>query len=394
MPKFYFRITVFSFILTILLFVSMGSYARGSCFDSTGAYTESSTNPQTSAEPSIELGDLTDLFISGYRVLVTPLSNDARNVATRLSNLGATVGVVNPIYLTSELLYKYDILWIAAGGAAEVASAGKVDVVKDYVKSCGGLIVEQPNVPGKVEVLPYQFCIETGGYGDPCVRVVRNPNHFLTEGLSAEDLPGCFDKVESIGPEWEVLVEGPYGYPSLSVATYGSGRIVVELGKTGLTTMVCTCFVCMEDIMLERMVKWAAAGDCKSTVEIDIKPQTCPNDFNIGKDKGVLPVAILGTEDINVYDIDVYSIRLEGVEAIRSSYEDVAGPLLEKAGECDCTRSRRDGVTDLILKFDSEAIASAVGAVTNGEILTLTLTGQLIDGKLIEGRDCIVVISN
>jgi hypothetical protein len=61
-------------------------------------------------------------------------------------------------------------------------------------------------------------------------------------------------------------------------------------------------------------------------VGADIKPGSCPNPLNLAS-RGVLPVAILGTEDFNVNDIDPTSIRLkcsdasEGIAAVRSSLE-------------------------------------------------------------------------
>ncbi|MHC4725285.1 MAG: hypothetical protein ACYS9V_13755 [Planctomycetota bacterium] len=47
-------------------------------------------------------------------------------------------------------------------------------------------------------------------------------------------------------------------------------------------------------------------------VSIDIKPGSCPNPLNINS-KGVLPVAILGTGDFDVQEIDPASIRLADV---------------------------------------------------------------------------------
>jgi hypothetical protein len=60
-------------------------------------------------------------------------------------------------------------------------------------------------------------------------------------------------------------------------------------------------------------------------VIVDIKPGSCPNPLNV-KSSGVLPVAILGTRDYDITTIDPTSIRLAGVEPLRSSYEDVATP--------------------------------------------------------------------
>jgi photosystem II stability/assembly factor-like uncharacterized protein len=123
-------------------------------------------------------------------------------------------------------------------------------------------------------------------------------------------------------------------------------------------------------------------------VEIDIKPQSCPNPLNI-KSKGVLPVAILGSSSLDVNDIDASSIMLEGVVPLRSDEKDVATPF---EGElCECTDKGADGYDDLTLKFDKKTIVDALGEVNEGEELELTLTGELRDGTPIEGMDCVVI---
>jgi hypothetical protein len=125
-------------------------------------------------------------------------------------------------------------------------------------------------------------------------------------------------------------------------------------------------------------------------VAIDIKPGSCPNPLNVNA-KGVLPVAVLGTADFDVTAIDLASVRLAGVAPIRSSFEDVGTPA--DGGECECTTAGADGYIDLSLKFNTEDIVNAIGEVTDGETLELTLTGELSDGTAIEGADCVVIIA-
>jgi uncharacterized repeat protein (TIGR01451 family) len=127
-------------------------------------------------------------------------------------------------------------------------------------------------------------------------------------------------------------------------------------------------------------------------VYMDIKPQSCPNPLNINS-QGVLPVAVLGTEDFDVSTIDLESITLAGVAPIRSSVEDVSTPIVDRQDVCDCTTEGGDGFADLTLKFDTQEIVAALGEVTDGDELVLTLTGELLDGTPIEGEDCIVVLS-
>ncbi|MHC5185292.1 MAG: hypothetical protein ACYSPI_13630 [Planctomycetota bacterium] len=125
-------------------------------------------------------------------------------------------------------------------------------------------------------------------------------------------------------------------------------------------------------------------------IEVDIKPTSCPNPINV-KSRGVLPVAILGTEDFDVSDIDVASLRLEGVAPIRSGYEDVSTPLVE--GEaCDCNTEGPDGFLDLTLKFNTQEIIAALDGLSSGDELELQLTGATLDGIPFEGVDCVIVV--
>lgn len=128
-------------------------------------------------------------------------------------------------------------------------------------------------------------------------------------------------------------------------------------------------------------------------VTIDIKPGSCPNPVNT-KSSGILPVAVLGSNDYDITTIDPASIRLAGIEPLRSSYEDVAAPVLD-SNDCNCTEAGPDGLLDLTLKFETQRIVEAMGDVNDGDILTLELTGVLYDPTPFEtpiaGTDCILI---
>ncbi len=131
-----------------------------------------------------------------------------------------------------------------------------------------------------------------------------------------------------------------------------------------------------------------------STVAADIKPGGCPNPINVGS-KGVLPVAILGTDKLNVEDIDPQSVTLAGVSPLRWSHEDVGTPYMPLTGKTEanqCNALGADGYTDLTLKFDTQAVAAALGAVNDGDVLVLHLTGKLRNGTPVSGEDVVTII--
>ena len=125
-------------------------------------------------------------------------------------------------------------------------------------------------------------------------------------------------------------------------------------------------------------------------VSVDIEPGTCPNTLNI-KGRGLLPVAVLGTDPFDVTTIDRASIRLQGVAPIRSNVEDVATPF--NGVLCDCHDLDGDEDADLILKFDIQELVTELGLVDleDGYPLTLYLTGKTVGGAPLEGEDCVVI---
>ena len=135
-------------------------------------------------------------------------------------------------------------------------------------------------------------------------------------------------------------------------------------------------------------------------VVLEIKPEAEPKSesrqtpFNT-KSHGVLPAVILGTESFDVNNIDPNSITLEGVAPLRWNIEDVSAPVsasVVKEEDGDCDRERSDGIDDLILKFDAQEIEQVIESVNDGDIIEVTLTGLLLDGTPITGKDSIQII--
>jgi hypothetical protein len=133
-------------------------------------------------------------------------------------------------------------------------------------------------------------------------------------------------------------------------------------------------------------------------VHLDIKPGSWPNPLQL-KEKGVLPVAVCGSEDFDVTTIDPESIRLtlEGTEVapLRWSYEDVATPY--EGEPCTGHDLDGDGYLDLTLKFKAQEVIQTLGldAFSDRDVVILMLTGNLkaeFGGTPIQGQDCIWIL--
>ena len=159
-------------------------------------------------------------------------------------------------------------------------------------------------------------------------------------------------------------------------------------------------------------------------VKIDIKPGSCPNPFN-AKSKGSVPVAIVGSADLDVTTINPASITLAGVPAlveyvIKDSTEPhESDPQAEECEDCfdaddsnnfncdewDATDPNNppvpgqdgiddsycgDGYLDLVVKFDTRKLAAAIGRVPRDTCVVLTLNGLTKSGMGISGSDSVL----
>ena len=112
-------------------------------------------------------------------------------------------------------------------------------------------------------------------------------------------------------------------------------------------------------------------------VEIDIKPGRHPNSINL-KSRGVIPVAILTTDEFDATTVDPNTVELAGAGvAIRGK-----GKLRARKKDVD-----KDGDLDLLVHVKTKDLDIEPGTTA------VTLTGETYDGTPIEGSDDIVIIS-
>ncbi len=113
-------------------------------------------------------------------------------------------------------------------------------------------------------------------------------------------------------------------------------------------------------------------------VAIDIKPGSDPNCFN-QNERGVIPVAILGSADLDVKQIRVDSLSLQGL-TVKTT--EMTGKYL---AHYDYVNG--DAYLDLVVQFADSDSWTASETVNNA-----ILTGALIDGTLIKGQDSICLV--
>jgi hypothetical protein len=105
-------------------------------------------------------------------------------------------------------------------------------------------------------------------------------------------------------------------------------------------------------------------------VAVDIKPGSAVNSINL-KSKGVVPVAILTTEDFDALDVDADSVVLAGASPVRAQIEDV----------------NDDGYNDILFHFRTRELTELSSGSTKA-----ALTGATLDGTPISGEDTVNIV--
>lgn len=234
---------------------------------------------------------------------------------------------------------------------------------------------------------------------------VESDGNILVVDAGAFGAPAHVFRVDPVsGDRTTVSTAGLLAYPTgIAIDSHGdiyvsqAGAIIRVDPATGDQTPVSSGGLFND---LQGLTFFGAAPDVVQ-LALDIKPGACPNQLNVlpytkakengKKPHGVLPVALLGTSEFDVADVDVSTVRLEGVEPLGHAFDDVSEPTVEQ-GECACGEGEPDGYTDLTLKFSRAELVDALGSPSGA--VSLTLTGQLVDGRDFEASDCVSIVDN
>jgi hypothetical protein len=165
---------------------------------------------------------------------------------------------------------------------------------------------------------------------------VSNPS-FPME-LGAVTVPGSAYDVEVVGSLAYVVVGGYLATPSLRIIDFGP-----EYAQT-------------------------------VTIDLDIKPGSDPNAVNPTA-RGILPVAILGSDAFDVADVDATTLTFGPGEI---------APLHSSGGHAEDVND--DGYTDWVSHYRIEEVEVATGDTE------LCLTGEALNGIPFQGCDAIVTV--
>jgi outer membrane protein assembly factor BamB len=150
-----------------------------------------------------------------------------------------------------------------------------------------------------------------------------------------------------------------------------------------------------------------AAGASSLVAPLDIKPGSCPNPFN-RKSNGKLPVALLGSDVLDVMAVDPGSLALSRTDGIGGSVMPLGGNHAPRYGDagtpydgeaCGCHELEGDGILDLKMRFSRQEMVEVLDLydlmegmrASDGTYVELVLTGTLLDGTPFSAYDCIWV---
>ena len=231
--------------------------------------------------------------------------------------------------------------------------------------------------------------------------LLANEGSYFIQGTVFHDLndSGYLDSGEP-GIEGVPVDLGSLGVPLDSTLTTAAGSyafavsagdytVEVTVPEGFVSTSPVSAHVVITDTSYEANFGLSAFQE----VQVDVKPGSGVNPLNL-KSNGVLPVAILGSEDFDVTSIDPVTILLNGVSPLRWSIEDICCQVDDtmEAVECNEDMEYPDGYDDLMLKFETQEIAATLGDPARGDTVPLYLSGELFDQTNFVGEEFILIV--
>lgn len=125
-------------------------------------------------------------------------------------------------------------------------------------------------------------------------------------------------------------------------------------------------------------------------LSFNIEPGQCPSEIVDGNG-GFVTAAIVCSHSSQASTIVPSSVRVAGIPVARTKIRDVA--TYAAGDSCQCHAEGGDGLDDLELKISRRDLLDVIGPVGPGDVVGLTVTGELTSGTPFSAGDCAVIVS-
>ncbi len=331
----------------------------------------------------------------------------AANMTAFLTANGHTVVTVTQPFIDGGGLATLDALYLNRGGVGTANS--NIAAIENYVRGGGILITEFSATEFGINSLGFAgagtldvtFGVPSGTVCGGNTVVVTDPASPIAAGLPVSwgcsgDPIGVFKVWSNLDPNFNVVAtvtvdQNSDGVDDPVVATSCEvdGVWVAFFTDFGdwqplqnpRTCPFPPCNRSIEDESLMLNAVTSALGACVIRVAIDIKPGSFPNSINT-KSMGVVPVAILGSLDFDVQDVDVATLEFGPAGATP------AHDLLDPATYADHLQDvNNDGFLDLVSHYRQKDTGLQVGDTE------ACLDGATLGGTPIHGCDSVNIVN-
>ena len=188
----------------------------------------------------------------------------------------------------------------------------------------------------------------------------------LWSGLESPDLPYWAPALEDYIDGTATSYPTPYwGSQSFASREYGSLYVVAITFRAGYGGSWSDFEGYIDDVSIGENFDDFGPID----VSVDIKPGSDVNPINL-KSRGVVPVAVLTTEDFDAADVDPATVEFAGATPLRWTMEDID----------------RDGDYDMLFHFKTQELNLDEDSTTG------TLGGKTVGGLYFSGYDMVTIV--